>query len=213
MLSNAQIAATLDQLADLAGIPGGQCVSHSRLSQRLAGHPQSVAVGGPTGGRGPGRMLTDRRNRQVGGREVHGSGADRLVAAAGIAVGGDSRKGAGLLRIPGLGPKKAARAVPANWESPRSTQLKQACEAQQVRALKGFGAKTEAGDSERHARGRSRWRADLLGGGRQDRGTACGNTSAAVRRSSDWSLPAAIDAARRRSATWMSWLSRPTLGR
>lgn len=47
-----------------------------------------------------------------------------------------------ILRIPGLGPKKAA--VLYNEMGIQSLdQLKAACEAEEVRALKGFGAKTE----------------------------------------------------------------------
>jgi DNA polymerase (family 10) len=47
-----------------------------------------------------------------------------------------------LLRIPGLGPKKAA-ALHKELGIQSLDQLKAACEAGQVRALKGFGAKTE----------------------------------------------------------------------
>ncbi|MEX0713289.1 MAG: helix-hairpin-helix domain-containing protein, partial [Pirellulales bacterium] len=47
-----------------------------------------------------------------------------------------------LLRVPGLGPKKAA-ALFKELKIASLEQLRQACQAQQVRALKGFGAKTE----------------------------------------------------------------------
>ena len=47
-----------------------------------------------------------------------------------------------LLRVPGLGPKKAA-AVFRELNISSLDQLKAACEANQVRGLKGFGAKTE----------------------------------------------------------------------
>jgi DNA polymerase (family 10) len=48
-----------------------------------------------------------------------------------------------LMRIPGLGPKKAA-VLFQELGIETLDQLKQACEAGQVRELKGFGAKTEA---------------------------------------------------------------------
>ncbi len=47
-----------------------------------------------------------------------------------------------LLRIPGLGPKKAALLY-GELKIATLDELRQACEAQQVRKLKGFGAKTE----------------------------------------------------------------------
>ncbi len=47
-----------------------------------------------------------------------------------------------LLRVPGLGPKKAA-AVFNQLNVTTLDELKAACDAEQVRALKGFGAKTE----------------------------------------------------------------------
>ena len=47
-----------------------------------------------------------------------------------------------LLRIPGLGPKKAALLY-SELKIATLDELRQACEAQQVRKLKGFGAKTE----------------------------------------------------------------------
>jgi DNA polymerase (family 10) len=47
-----------------------------------------------------------------------------------------------IMRVPGLGPKKAA-ALYKELNIATLDQLKAACEAQQVRQLKGFGAKTE----------------------------------------------------------------------
>ncbi|MCP4190951.1 MAG: DNA polymerase/3'-5' exonuclease PolX [Planctomycetaceae bacterium] len=47
-----------------------------------------------------------------------------------------------LLRVPGLGPKKAA-AVYQELNVTTLDDLKSACESEQVRSLKGFGAKTE----------------------------------------------------------------------
>src|SRR5208283_1608302 len=47
-----------------------------------------------------------------------------------------------LLRVPGLGPKKAA-ALFKELNVSTLEQLQAACEAQQVRKLKGFAAKTE----------------------------------------------------------------------
>jgi DNA polymerase (family 10) len=47
-----------------------------------------------------------------------------------------------MMRVPGLGPKKAA-ALYKELNIATLDQLKAACEAQQVRQLKGFGAKTE----------------------------------------------------------------------
>ena len=47
-----------------------------------------------------------------------------------------------ILRIPGLGPKKAA-VLHKELQIESLDQLKEACEAEQVRALKGFAAKTE----------------------------------------------------------------------
>ena len=47
-----------------------------------------------------------------------------------------------ILRIPGLGPKKAA-VLHRELGIATLEQLRKACEAEQVRDLKGFGAKTE----------------------------------------------------------------------
>ncbi|MEO8497142.1 MAG: helix-hairpin-helix domain-containing protein, partial [Planctomycetota bacterium] len=47
-----------------------------------------------------------------------------------------------IMRVPGLGPKKAAALYKA-LNIATLEQLKAACEAEQVRGLKGFGAKTE----------------------------------------------------------------------
>ena len=47
-----------------------------------------------------------------------------------------------LLRIPGLGPKKAALLF-KELKISTLDELRAACEAQTVRKLKGFGAKTE----------------------------------------------------------------------
>ncbi|MEX2121678.1 MAG: DNA polymerase/3'-5' exonuclease PolX [Pirellulales bacterium] len=47
-----------------------------------------------------------------------------------------------LLRVPGLGPKKAA-ALFKELKIASLEQLREACQAQRVRGLKGFGAKTE----------------------------------------------------------------------
>lgn len=47
-----------------------------------------------------------------------------------------------LMRVPGLGPKKAA-ALHSELGISTLEELRAACEAQQIRALKGFGAKTE----------------------------------------------------------------------
>ena len=108
-----------------------------------------------------------------------------------------------LLRIPGLGPKKAA-VLFQQLGVATLEQLRAACESQQVRALKGFGAKTEQAILDgmhvaETANQRMYWAdADEIVAQLRD-------TCVPARPSSGWSSPAATDVARKRSEILTPW--------
>ena len=141
-MTNAQIADTFDQIADLLEFEGANPfrVRAYRNGSRIARDlPESLAnlVADPD------RKLTD----------LEGIGKDLAEKIETLVTTGRlpfldelldriPKSVLALLRIPGLGPKKAA--VLYNELNITSLdQLKAACEAGEVRKLKGFAAKTE----------------------------------------------------------------------
>ena len=142
MLSNAQIAATLDELADLLEFQGANAFrvrAYRNGARAVRNLSQAVA------------QLVEEDPRQL--TDIEGIGqsvAEKCVTL--VQTGRLPQLEAlleeipesvlTLLRIPGLGPKKAA-VLFQQLGVATLDQLRAACESQQVRALKGFGAKTE----------------------------------------------------------------------
>lgn len=142
MLSNAEIADVLDEVADLLEFQGANAFrvrAYRNGARAIRNHTQSIAQ----------LVLTD----PVQLRDIDGIGdsvaekCTQLVQTGRLPQRDEllekiPESVLDLLRIPGLGPKKAAilfqQLGVTNLE-----QLRAACEAQQVRELKGFGAKTE----------------------------------------------------------------------
>ncbi|MCA9147757.1 MAG: DNA polymerase/3'-5' exonuclease PolX [Planctomycetales bacterium] len=142
-MNNAKIAAAFDQVADLLEFKNSNPfrVRAYRKAARVVGDlPEAISdiVSDPE------RSLTD----------IDGIGKDlaekcaELISTGHLQMLDDlledtPRTVLDLMRVPGLGPKKAA-AVFSELGVASLPELKAACEAQQVRGLKGFGAKTEA---------------------------------------------------------------------
>ena len=142
MLSNAQIANTLDQLADLLEFQGANAFrirAYRSGSRAIRNLTQSVA------------QLVEEDPQQL--LAVDGVGKAVAEKCTILVQTGSlpqleklleevPESVLALLRIPGLGPKKAA-VLYRELGIATLEQLKEACETQQVRDLKGFGAKTE----------------------------------------------------------------------
>lgn len=141
-LTNAQVAAVLDELADLLEFQGANPfrVRAYRAAARTLGdlaEPLADWIDDPS------RSLT----------ELPGIGEDLAEKITTLLRTGDiplrqellaeiPESVLALLRVPGLGPKKAA-ALFRELHVTSLDELRAACEAQRVRALKGFGGKTE----------------------------------------------------------------------
>lgn len=141
-MTNPEIAAVFDQVADLLEFQGANAFrvrAYRNAARMIEDHPESLAriAADPT------RKLTD----------LDGIGDDlaekiQTLLATGqlpMLVELQAQVPASvleLLRIPGLGPKKAA-ALHKELGINSLAELRTACEQQKVRALKGFGAKTE----------------------------------------------------------------------
>ncbi|REJ65876.1 MAG: DNA polymerase/3'-5' exonuclease PolX [Planctomycetota bacterium] len=142
MPSNAEIAAVLDQVADLLEFEGANAfrVRAYRNGGRTIGDlPESV------------QAILDDESRQL--TDISGIGKDLAEKIETLATTGSlpfleelleriPESVLALLRIPGLGPKKAA-VLYRELNIANLDQLKAACEAGEVRQLKGFAAKTE----------------------------------------------------------------------
>ncbi len=141
-MNNAQIADTLDRLADLLEFQGANAFrtrAYRTGARNIRGISQSIA-----------QLVRDEANLV----EIDGIGksvADKCVTL--VQTGSLPQleellqqipaSVLDILRIPGLGPKKAALLY-QQLGIETLEQLQQACEQQQVRQLKGFAAKTEA---------------------------------------------------------------------
>ena len=141
-MNNAQIASVFEQIADLLEFQGAnpfRVRAYRNGARKINDLPEPVAslLGHPT------RKLTD----------VPGIGTD-LAKKIGTLVETGSlpqleqlsaeipESALTLVRIPGLGAKKAS-ILYKQLNISNLDELRQACEAQQVRQLKGFGVKTE----------------------------------------------------------------------
>ncbi len=142
MLSNAQIANTLEQLADLMEFQGANAFrirAYRSGSRAIRNRTQSVAQlvnDDPTELNaidGVGKSVAEKCTIlvQTGALPQLTSLLEEIPESV-----------LTLLRIPGLGPKKAA-VIYNELGISTLDQLKLACETQQVRSLKGFGPKTE----------------------------------------------------------------------
>ncbi|MDX1965073.1 MAG: helix-hairpin-helix domain-containing protein [Pirellulales bacterium] len=142
MLTNLEIAAAFDQTADLLEFQAANPFrvrayrNAARLIEDLLEPLAKIASD-------PARKLTD----------LDGIGADLAEKIQSLLATGDMPLWAELrsqiplgvleiLRIPGLGPKKAA-ALHKELKISSLADLRAACQQQAVRKLKGFGAKTE----------------------------------------------------------------------
>ncbi len=142
MLSNAQIAATLDELADLLEFQGANAFrvrAYRNGSRAIRNLSQSVA-----------QMIETNPDQLTDLEGIGQSVAEKCVTLVRTGrlpqleslLAEVPESVLTLLRIPGLGPKKAA-VLFQQLGVATLEQLRAACESQQVRALKGFGAKTE----------------------------------------------------------------------
>lgn len=142
MPTNAEIANTLDQLADLLEFQGANAFrlrAYRNGARAIRSLTESIA-----------QMIENDPDRLLSIDGIGKSVAEKctLLVKTGALPQLDSlleeipESVLALLRIPGLGPKKAA-VLYKELGIVTLEQLKAACEAEQVRALKGFGAKTE----------------------------------------------------------------------
>ncbi len=142
MLSNAQIADTLDQLADLLEFQGANAFrirAYRNGSRAIRNLTQGVS-----------QLVEEDASQLTQLDGVGKSVAEKCVVL--VQTGSLPQLEAlleqipesvlDLLRIPGLGPKKAA-VLYQQLQLSTLDQLREACEAHRVRELKGFGAKTE----------------------------------------------------------------------
>jgi DNA polymerase (family 10) len=142
-MNNAEIAAVFDAVADLLEFEGANAFrvrAYRNAARTIEDYPESLA----NYVRDSSRKLTD----------LAGIGDDLSQKIATLLATGSlpmldelrARIPPGvlqMLRVPGLGPKKAAALFKELGVSSLA-ELRAACEAQRVRALKGFGTKTEA---------------------------------------------------------------------
>ncbi|HUT10007.1 MAG TPA: DNA polymerase/3'-5' exonuclease PolX [Thermoguttaceae bacterium] len=142
-MTNPEIAAVFEQIADLLEFQGAnpfRIRAYRNAARKIKDLPQSAAeiVADPD------RALTD----------VEGIGKDLAEKIATLLATGSlpmledllneiPESVLAILRIPGLGPKRAA-ILYHELNIATLDQLRDACNAQRVRDLKGFGAKTEA---------------------------------------------------------------------
>ena len=142
MFSNAQIAATLDEVADLLEFQGANAFrvrAYRNGARAIRNLSQAVA-----------RLVEEDPQQLTDIEGIGESVAEKCVTL--VRTGRLPQLESlleeipesvlTLLRIPGLGPKKAA-VLHQQLGVATLDQLREACESQQVRALKGFGAKTE----------------------------------------------------------------------
>lgn len=160
-MTNRDIAAAFDEVADLLEFQDAnpfRVRAYRNAARKIGDLPESVAdvVANPqrevTEIEGIGKDLAEKINELVGGGRL--AMLDELRAAVPPGV-------MALLRIPGLGPKKAG-ALHKELGITSLEMLRAACEADEVSGLKGFGAKTQekilAGiDFASHAEERMYW--------------------------------------------------------
>ena len=142
LMSNARIAEIFEEIADLLEFKGAnpfRVRAYRNSARTIRNYSESLA-----------HILHDADRKLT---EIEGIGKDlaakieMLVETNRLPMLEELRSEVpesvlALLRIPGLGPKKAA-VLHKELGIESLEQLKQACQAQEVRGLKGFGAKTE----------------------------------------------------------------------
>lgn len=141
-LSNAQIAATLEELADLLefqGVNAFRVRAYRNAARAIRNLSESVA-----------RLVAADPHRLT---ELEGIGASMAEKCVALVRTGElpqletlraevPESVLTLMRIPGLGPKKVA-VLHKELGVATLDELREACVRHDVRALKGFGAKTE----------------------------------------------------------------------
>lgn len=140
-MTNSQIAEVFDRLGDLLEISGAnpfRVRAYRNAARTLNGYPESLADRLHDHGdlpeiAGIGTDLADKIRQLVAGEKLALLEELEAKIPAGVLT---------LLRIPGLGPKKAAT-LHRELHVETLDQLRAACEAGRVRGIKGFGAKTE----------------------------------------------------------------------
>ena len=142
MLSNADIAAVLDQVANLLEFDGANAFrirAYRNGSRTVHDLPENIST-----------ILADNERQLT---DISGIGKDLAEKIETLATTGSlpfldelferiPKSVLALLRIPGLGPKKAA-VLYNELNIATLDQLRAACEAGEIRQLKGFAAKTE----------------------------------------------------------------------
>lgn len=141
-MTNAHIADAFDLIGDILDFQGAnpfRVRAYRNGARTIRDYPEPLAA-----------MVETQKERLT---EIQGIGADlaakiiTLVQTGTLPMLEDLKKQVpdsvlALLRIPGVGPKKAA-ALHKELGILTLAQLKEACEAGRVRGLKGFGEKTE----------------------------------------------------------------------
>ncbi len=141
-MTNAEIAAVFEEVADLLEFQGAnpfRIRAYRNAARTIADLPESAATIVAAGGdlsttRGIGRDLAGKVAELVSSGRL--AMLEELLAEVPESV-------LALLRVPNLGPKRAAM-LHRELGIDSLEGLRAACEAGQVRGLKGFGAKTEA---------------------------------------------------------------------
>ena len=142
-MTNAEIAAVFEQVADLLEFKDSnpfRVRAYRNAARTVRDLPESMAEIAAD----PQRSLT----------EISGIGKDLAAKVATLVETGSlpmleelleeiPESVLAILRVPGLGPKRAA-ALYNELQISTLDELRQACQAGRVRELKGFGAKTEA---------------------------------------------------------------------
>ena len=140
-MNNAQIAAVFDEIADILEFQGANSfrVRAYRNASRTIGDLGEPLTKWVSEGRalteipGIGKDLAEKIDRLLTTGDLKQWRELREQVPAGVLA---------LLRVPGMGPKKAA-ALHRELGIQNLDMLRAACEQQKVRELKGFGAKTE----------------------------------------------------------------------
>ncbi|MEK6233598.1 MAG: type-X family DNA polymerase, partial [Planctomycetales bacterium] len=141
-MTNSQIAAVFDEIADILEFQGANSFrirAYRNASRTIKDLPEPLSA------------IVEDDDRKL--TDIQGIGKDLAEKIQGLLDTGKLKQLEDLkakvspdvlamMRIPGLGPKKAA-ALHKELKIQNLAELKQACEKEQVRELKGFGAKTE----------------------------------------------------------------------
>ena len=210
-MNNRDVAAAFDEIADLLEFQNAnpfRVRAYRNAARRISDLSEPLA---DDRRRSEARADRNRRHRQGPGREDRRAARHRLDRRCSRSCGPQIPGGVlAMVRIPGMGPKKAAALYKELGITSLDDASRAACEADQVQALKGFGKKTQDKILAGIDLAAQRRRADVLGPRRRNRAGAARPHAAAARASGRWKWPAATAAARKRSATSTCW-STPTM--